>query len=45
MIKNLINEDRIVNAYIHYTIDGFNDYVPIVPEEIKLSPETNNKAP
>ena len=44
-IKNLTNEDRIVNAYIHYIIDGFNDCVPIVPEEIKLSTETNNKAP
>lgn len=44
-IKNLTNEDRIVNAYIHYIIDNFNDYVPIVPEEIKLSTEINNKAP
>ena len=44
-IKNLINEDRIVNAYIHYIIDSFNDYVPLIPEEIKLSTETNNKAP
>ena len=42
-IKDLINEDRIVNAYIHYIIDGFNDYVPIVPDEIKISTETNNK--
>ena len=25
--------------------DNFNDYVPIVPEEIKLSTEINNKAP
>ncbi len=43
-IKNLINEDRIVNAYIHYIIDGLNDYVPIVQDEIKASTETNNKA-
>ena len=42
-IKDLINEDRIINAYIHYIIDGFNDYVPIVPDEIKISTETNNK--
>lgn len=44
-IKDLINEDRIINAYIHYILDGFNDYVPIVPDVIKLSTETNNKKP
>jgi hypothetical protein len=44
-IKDLINKNRIVDAYIHYIIDGFNDYVPIIPDEIKLSTETNNKAP
>ncbi len=44
-IKILINEDIIVNAYIHYIIDGLNDYLLIVLEEIKLSTETNNKAP
>jgi hypothetical protein len=42
-IKDLINEDRIINAYIHYIIDGFNDCIPKVPEEIKVSTETNNK--
>ena len=42
-IKDLINEDRIINAYIHYIIDGFNDCVPKVPEEIKVSTATNNK--
>jgi hypothetical protein len=42
-IKDLVNEDRIINAYIHYIIDGYNDYVPIVPEEIKISTEVNNK--
>ena len=25
-IKSLINGDRIINAYIHYIIDGFNTY-------------------
>jgi hypothetical protein len=42
-IKDLVNEDRIINAYIHYIIDAYNDYVPIVPEEIKISTEINNK--
>lgn len=44
-IKDLINEDRIINAYIHYILKGFNDCVPIVPDEIKVSTETNNKPP
>lgn len=45
-IKTLINEDRIINAYIHYIIDGFTLERQKTPEVIKNSTligETDDK--
>ena len=43
-IKDLIKEDRIINAYSWYILNNYLDEVPEEPIEIKLSTEINNKA-
>ena len=45
-IKTLINEDRIINAYIHYILDGFTLERQKTPEVVKNSTligETDDK--
>jgi len=42
-IKDLIKQDRIINAYSWYILNNFLDEVPEEPEEIKISTEINNK--
>lgn len=41
-IKDLIKQDRIINAYSWYILNNFLDEVPEEPEEIKISTEVNN---